>query len=154
MTEKILIPLDGSGVGEAALEVVQNVISKFKPEIEVQVTLLQVLTSLTHYVVAGDASVQILYTQEEMTQINDAAAAYLKKAGERLMIRPGVSIFARVASGNAAEEILKVADEIDTDTIAMSTHGRSGISRLALGSVTERVVRASKRPILVVRATT
>lgn len=153
MPEKILIPLDGSEVGEAALEVVQDVISKFKPEIDIEITLLQVLTSLTHYVVAGDTSVQVLYTQEELDQIKNTAIDYLKKAGERLISRPGVTVIPKVVSGSATDEILKTAEEINADTIAMSTHGRSGITRLALGSVTERVLRSSKRPILVVRAT-
>ena len=58
----------------------------------------------------------------------------------------------KVSSGNAADEILKTAEQIDADLIAMSTHGRSGISRIALGSVTENVLRSSKRPVLVVRA--
>ena len=55
--------------------------------------------------------------------------------------------------GSAAEEIIKAADEINADLIAMSTHGRSGLSRWAFGSVTDRVMRGGNVPILVVRAT-
>jgi len=73
------------------------------------------------------------------------------KAGEPLA-KLNASINIRVATDNAADEILKIAEEINADLIAMSTHGRSGISRWALGSVTERVLRSGNRPILVVRA--
>ena len=152
MTERILIPLDGSKVGEAALDVVKNVITKFAPDIKVEITLLQVLTSLTHYVVAGEASVQVMYTSEELDQIKRAAVEYLRKIGEPLE-KLGATINKKVVTGNAADEILKAAEEIGASFIGMSTHGRSGISRWALGSVTERVLRASNRPILVVRAT-
>ena len=62
------------------------------------------------------------------------------------------SINTKVATGKAADEILKTAEEINADLIAMSTHGRSGISRWALGSVAERVLRSGNRPILLVRA--
>ena len=58
----------------------------------------------------------------------------------------------KVGIGSAAEEIIKAADEINADWIAMSTHGRSGISRWAFGSVTDRVLRAENKPVLMVRA--
>ena len=152
MVERILVPLDGSKVGEAALQVVKNVITKFASDVKVEVTLLQVLTSLTHYVVAGEASVQVMYSSEELDQIKTSALEYLKKAGEPLE-NLGATLNRKVATGNAADEILKAAEEIDASFIGMSTHGRSGISRWALGSVTERVLRAGTRPILVVRST-
>ena len=52
----------------------------------------------------------------------------------------------------AAEDILRVAEEKDVDLIVMATHGRSGVRRLVLGSVTEKVVRAAACPVLVVRS--
>jgi len=45
-----------------------------------------------------------------------------------------------------------VAEEKDVDLIVMATHGRSGVRRLVLGSITEKVVRASACPVLVVRS--
>ena len=58
----------------------------------------------------------------------------------------------KVTTGNAADEILKIADEINADLIAMSTHGRSELSRWAFGNVTDKVLRAGITPVLVVRA--
>src|SRR4030042_4004296 len=101
MAEKILIPLDGSKVGEAALDAVKNHITKFSPDIKVEITLLQVLTTLSHYIVAGEASVQVLYTPDELEQIKKAAADYLLKVGEPLA-KLNATISVRVAAGNAA----------------------------------------------------
>lgn len=151
MVEKILVPLDGSKVGEAALNAVTNIISKFSPDIKVEVMLLQVLTSLSHYVIAGEASVQVLYTDTEMKQIQKEVTDYLTMAGAELQ-KKGVDVKIKIATGNAAEEIIKAADEMNANLIAMSTHGRSGISRWALGSVADRVVRVSSRPVLIIRA--
>ncbi len=152
MTERILLPLDGSKVGEAALDLVKNVVSSFSPDIEVEITLLQVLTSMKHYVMAGTAGAPIPYTSGELDQIKNAISEYLQEAGKKLMVRPGITIIPRVVTGKAADQILKTAEEINANVIAMSTHGRSGISRLALGSIAERVVHASSCPVLVVRS--
>ena len=151
MAEKILVPLDGSKTGEAALRIVENIITKFNPVIKVEVTLLEVLTSQSHYVMAGDAGVQVLYTDNEIAGIKKEALDYLKKSGERIAAL-GAVINPKVVTGNAAEEILKASEEIHADLIAMSTHGRSGLSRLALGSVTEKVLRGSISPVMVVRS--
>lgn len=57
-----------------------------------------------------------------------------------------------VQEGPAAEDILRVAEEKNVDLIVMATHGRSGVRRLVLGSVTEKVVRAAACPVLAVRS--
>ena len=57
-----------------------------------------------------------------------------------------------VREGPAAEDILRVAEEKNVDLIVMATHGRSGVRRLVLGSVTEKVVRAAACPVLAVRS--
>ena len=151
MREKILVPLDGSKVGEAALPYVEDLVPKFLPEPKVEVTLMQVLSSLSHYVVAGEASARVPYTEEEIEQMKKQAMSYLENAGENLR-KKGATTKVRVEVGQAAEEIIKAADEIDADIIAMSTHGRSGLSRWAFGSVTDRILRGGHKPVLVVRA--
>ncbi len=151
MYERILVPLDGSKVGEAALPLVEELMSKLAPGLKVEVTLLQVVSSLAHYVVAGEASAQIPYTEKEMEEIKKKAIDYLDKAGEALRSK-GAIVKTRVEAGNAAEEISKAADEINVDMVAMSTHGRSGLSRWAFGSVTDKVLRGGKVPVLIVRA--
>jgi nucleotide-binding universal stress UspA family protein len=151
MREKILVPLDGSKVGEAALPYVEDLVPKFLPEPKVEITLMQVLSSLSHYVVAGEASARVPYTEEEIEQMKTQATNYLEKVGENLRNK-GATTNVRVEVGHAAEEIIKAADDIDVDMIAMSTHGRSGLSRWAFGSVTDRVLRGGHKPVLVVRS--
>jgi nucleotide-binding universal stress UspA family protein len=150
MFDNILVPLDGSEVGEAALPYVEKLISKLAPGAKVGVTLFQVL-SPTHYVVAGEAAAPIPYIEAEMEQLKGRAMEYLEKAGANLKSRK-VSVECKVAIGNAADEINRIADEIDADLVAMSTHGRSGFSRWAFGSVTDKVLRGGNRPVLLIRA--
>ena len=151
MAEKILVPLDGSKVGEAALPYVEDLVTKLLPEVKVEVTLVQVLSSLSHYVVAGEATARIPYTEQEREQMKKKASQYLRKVGQALR-KKGANIKVKVAVGHAADEIIKAADEINADFIAMSTHGRSGLSRWAFGSVADRVVRGGNKPVLVVKA--
>lgn len=151
MYEKILVPLDGSEVGEAALPLVEELVSKLSPALKAEVTLLRVVSSLGHYVVAGEASARVPYTEKELGLIKKRAGDYLKKAAEGLRSR-GAIVKTMVATGNAADEISKAADEIGADLVAMSTHGRSGLSRWAFGSVTDKVLRGGNLPVLMVRA--
>jgi nucleotide-binding universal stress UspA family protein len=64
----------------------------------------------------------------------------------------GVETRTAVRSGTAYEAILKYADEAGIDMVVTSTHGRSGIDRYVIGSVTEKVVRFADVPVLTVRA--
>lgn len=151
MYERILLPLDGSKTGEAALVIIEKLLPKFSPELKVEITLLNVVTGLTHWVVAGEASAPVRYTDKEIEYIKKKATEYLEKAGQPLK-ELGATIIPRVEIGNAAETIVKVADEINANLIAMSTHGRSGFSAMAFGSVTVRVLRAANVPVLTVKA--
>jgi len=151
MEQRILIPLDGSKVGEAALPCVEDLVSKLVTGSKVEITLLQVVSLLTHYIVAGEAGVQVPYTVKEMEQIKKRAMAYLKKASESLKSK-GATVKIKITIGSPADEVIRIANEINANLIAMSTHGRSGISRWAFGSISDRVLRGATQPILLVRA--
>jgi len=117
----------------------------------VEVTLLGVVAVLRRWAVIGEASVPVPYTEEELRSIRKGVADNLEKTAATLR-QQGITVNILVSTGNAAEEILKTADEIKADMIAMSTHGRSGLRRLAYGSVTDKVLHGADIPILVVRA--
>jgi nucleotide-binding universal stress UspA family protein len=151
MFERVLVPLDGSKVGEAALPVVEQLVDKLAPRTQVEVVLFGVITLLRHWVVVGEASAPVQYTEEELTLIKNRVTNYLEKTGETMKKR-GLVIKTIVATGNASDEILKAADDIKADLIAMSTHGRSGLRRLAFGSITDKVIRGANVPMLLVRA--
>ena len=151
MFERVLVPLDGSKVGEAALPVIKQLVEKCGPRVKVEITFLGVITLLRHWVVVGEASAPVSYTEEELNLIKQRVMDYLARTGDSLKKR-GVVIKTMVSSGNAAEEILKAVGETRADLIAMSTHGRSGLRRLAFGSVTDKVLRGASVPVLMVRA--
>jgi len=151
MYERILVPLDGSEVGEAALPYVQELAASLEPKTKVEVILLQVVTMRAHYVASGDLATPIPYTEKEMEQIRDRAKGYLDEVAQRLRSK-GITVKTKVSTGHPAEEIIKAAEETQAGLVAMSTHGRSGISRWALGSVTDKVLREGKVAILTVRA--
>ncbi len=153
MFEKVLVPLDGSKVGEAAIPAIEQLVDKLAPGTKVDVTLIGVITLLRHWVVVGEASAPVSYTEDELKLIKDRIANYLTKTGESLK-KKGVTVSTIVSAGNAADEIIKAAEDIKVDLIAMSTHGRSGLRRLAFGSITDKVLRHSPVPVLMVRAPT
>ena len=151
MFERIVVPLDGSKVGEAAIPVLKRLLTKCAPGTKIEVNLLGVITLLRHWVVVGEASAPVSYTEDELALIKERVMNYLNETAESIKIS-GVTVKTMVSSGNAAEEILKAAGEIDADLIAMSTHGRSGLRRMAFGSITDKVLRAAHIPVLMVRA--
>jgi len=152
MCERILVPLDGSKVGESALPYVENVVSKLSPEVKVEVTLLRVLSPTGPSYDAGYVVLEVACSEKQMEEASKKAIDYLNKVGEALRSK-GVAVAAKIAVGDVAEEIVKAAEEINVDLIVMSTHGRSGLSRWVFGSVTDKALRhKGKVPILMVKA--
>jgi nucleotide-binding universal stress UspA family protein len=126
MTRRILAPLDGSGVSESIL-----------PYLE---TLLR----------AVDANVTLLYvTPVDDRHQEQAARGYLAGAAEGLRAK-GASVEVAVRWGSPAAEIAALAAAGPYDLIALCSHGRSGISRLLFGSVTEEVMHRATVPVFVV----
>ena len=151
MYERALVPLDGSKVGEAALPHVEKLVARrIAGGLKVEITLFQVLPS-SHYVVVASAAPLVSYTEIELEEMKKEAMSYLDKAGEGLR-NQGAIVKCKVGVGDAAEEIIKAEDEINADLVAMSTHGRSGLSRWAFGSIADRVLRTGSKPVLLVRA--
>jgi nucleotide-binding universal stress UspA family protein len=156
MYKKILVPLDGSEIGEAALPYVEELLSSFTPEKKVEVILIRVIVDVTHVIIATGAmgqAVSIPYTKAELEPFKKEAMAYLNKVAGSLKKNKGVVVKSMVSIGtHAADEILKASDEIKADLIAISTHGRSGLGRWAFGSVADKVLRGGNTPVLMVRA--
>ena len=144
--KRALVPLDGSKESEAVIPYIEELASMLGAE----VTLLQVLAIVYHVYISGDAPAQVPYTEEEMKPLKASAESYLEKVGSGLKGK-GVTTKCQVRVGAAGHEIIKLADEIGADIVAMSTHGRSGVGRLVFGSVAEKVVRTGNTPVLLVR---
>lgn len=159
MYDKILITLDGSELAETVIPVVEEMILGAKESRNLEITLIQVVPSKkTAMVPSGPEPggiVNVPYTAEELNEIKKSVTSYLEKVGERIKKTPKVTIKTVVIVGDEpAEEILKTADELNVDLIAISSHGRSGISRWALGSVADKILRCGNTPVFMVRGKT
>ena len=142
MFRKILVPLDGSPLAEAVLPQVRELARCNNAEI----VLLRVATfPLFDYSITDPRLIIELRenAEAEASSYINAIAADLK--GE------GFQVTAEVGEGMVADAIVSLAESLQADLIAMSTHGRTGIQRLFLGSVANRVVHESRIPVLLIR---
>ena len=81
----------------------------------------------------------------------DQAANYLRSVAA-LPAFDGLKVMRTVRTGEAPQEIIASAKEINADVIAMTTHGRTGLKRLLFGSVAEAVLRIADIPVFMLRA--
>ena len=99
---------------------------------------------------------QAIYSGVPMAPTEDYALLYEKGERESLenertrLAAGGTEVVSVLRPGETWEEILAAAKELDADLIIMGTHGRRGLPRALLGSVTEKVVRLSPIPVLTV----
>jgi len=137
--EKILVPLDGSTLAEAALSAACG----FAERDGSTISLLRAAEAMT---VPGadqvDAQVMAIREAEE----------YLAAVVRRLADKGVRRVETHVWYGPPAAAIVEAATVQKADLIVMSTHGRSGLGRLVLGSVAESVVRGTTVPIMIMRA--
>lgn len=167
MLERILVPLDGSELAEAVLPYVEAICQRCDPA---EVILLQVVRppkgrSGTIYrpidsglsvtwspesAVDADRAQHPIFRDQEMASVKAEVERELSRAIEHFC-SCGYTTRVAVAFGRAAEQIVDFAEREKVDLIAMSTHGRSGLTRWVFGSVTEKVLRATRIPILLVR---
>jgi nucleotide-binding universal stress UspA family protein len=144
LCKHILVPLDGSYASERILPVVAAV----GRALDSQVTLLQVPIAYVSGSMTGD---WYLPVQGALETAERDAQAYLDDVAARLAAQ-GIGAKTALAVGSVAACIVEYAEANQVDLIAMSTHGRTGLARWALGSVADRVLRAGSTPLLLVRA--
>jgi nucleotide-binding universal stress UspA family protein len=138
MYEDILLPVDGSAGADAVLDHVAD-IARW-----------------------ADATVQVLYVadtgRDSVTVVDATVVDALESEGEDVVAAAARTLDARgvdhdtdVVQGDPATTIVEYAAEYGHDLVAMPTHGRTGLSRYLLGSVTEKVVRLAGTPVLTAR---
>jgi len=141
----ILVPLDGSELSEAAIPV-----SLFLAKAtEAEVLFLQALPS--PYVAAGELGVQFYTSDYGMSEEREEVFRYLSTFVEHAR-REGVEATARATVGSAAECIVEAIENQPGGLVVMSTNGASGFKRWVVGSVTDKVIRSSGHPVLVLPA--
>ncbi len=154
MYNKILAPLDGSKFSECSLDHVKEIAQGCRA---VEVILLIVIEPIRNIIDWPSSQTQAIEISAELErkikQANQKAEDYLINTAESLKVA-GIPVQTVVIqatqSQQAASRILDYANNNKIDLIIMSTHGRSGISRWAFGSVTEKVVRHSMVPVLTI----
>ena len=147
MLKSIIVPLDGSELAEAVLPIVAEMAKKLDLEVELFRTY-----HVPYNVYSGDEGLYAVNYEELLAGLRDEAAEYLEKKAADLK-RIGVAkVQCITKEGLAADEIISLGRKTPDNLIAMSSHGRSGVRRWVLGSVTELVVRHSGDPVLVIRS--
>jgi len=143
--DSIVVPLDGSSLSERILPIVSN----WAHALDVEVTLIR----------AFELPASAYYRNEDYLPDYDAlrekarkeAADYLREKADSLIGAGVRTVSTLTIEGPAAAEIISYAQTAPRAVFAMSSHGRSGVRRWILGSVTEKVVRHGDDPVLVVR---
>jgi nucleotide-binding universal stress UspA family protein len=144
--ERVIVPLDGSGVAERALPHARMLAGKLNIEL-VLVRTYSLPPDI--YLVADGVIDQGPATYRE--NLHDESEKYLDGKVAGLRADGCASVSAHVSEGDPASEIVDLASAPQS-LIAMATHGRSGVGRWALGSVAERVVQHARAPVLLIRA--
>ena len=143
MAKRILVPLDQSALAESVIPVVADAARGGAATVR----LLHVAPMPQNRV--NDEGRVVAYTDQEMARLEAEAQDYLRTAGLPLA---GVAVEYAVRFGEPAKEILLEAEAFDADLIAVTTAGRSGLSRTVLGSVAEQVFKKSDVPVMLYHA--
>lgn len=148
-SKDMLVLLDGTQLSEQVLPHAKNYAETFG----MGLTLLRVFDPpyiLSDYP-EGTAK---LTWQEHVDQITSAhrreCAGYLEEIANQLR-GEGLKVKVKVLLGKADEQIVEYLDQAEFDLVSLSTHGRAGIRRWALGSIAEKILHASSTPVLLVR---
>lgn len=145
MYKKILVPLDGSRLSEQALPHAKMIaMGCHVPEV-ILLRVLKPIDNTTVIAYLGEESIKKMNIQEL-----ESSEDYMKNLADELL-KDGIATQTVITKGHPAHEILEFIDNHQIDLVIMSTHGLSGPSRWILGSVTDRIVKHSKVPVLAVR---
>lgn len=146
MYKNILVPLDGSELAECVLPHVESIARGCGVESVIFIRVLDTYVLSATYAYLNES------LKKEMEGSNkEAAEKYLDEVVSRVNLGK-VEVQKRLIVGRIAESITDYATKNDIELITIATHGRSGISRWAWGSVADRILRSTCVPILMVRA--
>jgi nucleotide-binding universal stress UspA family protein len=146
LIQRILVPLDGSRIGESALPYAADLAQALGAEVILfQVAELIKVASGYDRVFSG-----ALPPGDEL--LKTAASNYLQETARSLKDKQ-IKTSSVVVIGSAAEQIIDYGEANRIDLIAISTHGESGIGRWVFGSVTDKVLHSGTTAVLVVKST-
>jgi len=136
----VLVPIDDS---EPARDAVEYAASTWS---DATITVLHVINpSMSMY--RGDTT----YNYERFIELEEERTEALFETAQSIADEHDVTLETETVVGAPVRSIVDFAEEHEVDQIALGSHGRSGISRVLLGSVAEQVVRRAAMPVTVVR---
>jgi nucleotide-binding universal stress UspA family protein len=142
MYKRALVPLDGSAVAESIVPFILEIAGP----LDMLVALVRVLVPVRPIAVEGAVVIG------DVEKLQAEAETYLAGIAAELRAK-GVRVTTAVRRGEPADEILAAARDADADLIAMTTHGRSGLSRLLFGSIAAAVLSRAEIPVFLMRQT-
>jgi nucleotide-binding universal stress UspA family protein len=150
MYKKILVPLDGSKLAECALPHVEELAKGCDTE---EVILVSVTERVKGYRELEDPGQPMgrRLVPEAFGKKEKQAQKYLDRIAKAMQAK-GINVSTEVLLWKPAEAIIGYAKQSKCDLIVMASHGHSGLTRWAFGSVADKVLRASGVPVLIVRA--
>ena len=142
MYKRVLIPVDGSDMAEGIVPFILDIAGP----LDLAVVLLQVNRPIPPVVLEGSQYIEV----EDVESRREAAEAYLAGLAAEMKAK-GVRVTTRVRRGDPVAEILAAANDEGADLIAMTTHGRSGFTRVLFGSIAEGVLRHAPIPVFLMK---
>ena len=142
--KSIMVALDGSPLAEIVLP--------HAAELAEKMTVGVVLTRVFGVPTPMFAEEYGPYVEELWEQVESEAHAYLDEKAKQLQAQGLNNVSTTAEAGFASEKLIELAQQSGGTLLAMCTHGRSGVDRWVLGSVTDRVVRHLGGPVLIIRA--
>jgi nucleotide-binding universal stress UspA family protein len=146
MYKTILVPLDGSKRAEMILPHVRDLSKHY----DARVVFLMVEEEPVQ--LGWDEVVDMEKSHADFSVRKGRAESYLTERKQEFE-KDGIHSEIRIACGAVVKAILKTADEIDTNLIALASHGLSASSRMSYGSVAAGLLQYIDRPILILRST-
>ena len=138
----VIVPLDGSYFGESVL----NLGADLAEMLKLDLNLIRVVSTTAISMASADP---FAMDPSLFGKLTEAAEAYLNKKAEELQGRD-IKVRALVEQGYPSRGIVTLAVEAGESLIVMTSRGRSGVGRAVLGSVADKVVRSSPRPVLLI----
>lgn len=138
MYDRVLVPTDGGPHSTAAARHAVELAERHGATLH----SLYVVDTGTGWLTVSKAEVR-----DALREVGEAAGREALRVVERLAADADVELVTAVREGSPDEAILAYVDEADVDLVVMGTHGRTGVERRLLGSITERVVRAADVPV-------
>jgi len=145
---KVLVPVDGSNLAECVLPHIETLAQKKMAE---TIIFLRVIEETRIPSIGGTSAIPTEAWMKVEREHQAETEAYLEDLKNRVKI-DGVNLKFETMPPGGAEMIAQFARNEDVDLIVMATHGRSGISKLFWGSVTDYVLKHVAKPILIIRA--